>query len=384
MATTPISPQPAAPTPVAARPAATAPKTVAKSKVAKSGKPFAKKDLVKFYRGMASMLRAQINTGDALRYYAHGLPNKDLASTLLEIEKYVGAGMAVHEAFRKTNRFDSMTIGLIQAGADSGQLDHAFRSLSKRIQTEIYFRSKIRKAVAIPIIVINLLIFAWIMSQTKVVPQVEAMLKDVGMDPDPFTVVMFKISHITQSVWPFVVLSLIALAIVVWKSQNIRNAILNLAMAQWRLLRQLIMGMRQLTMLGTLHMLHSNGINLAKAIRVAAESVRTTPLYDELREASDRYQNAGLPVSEAFRKFTSCDPQVGHMLSIGERTASIDSQLELLAQMYEEDTDSYMEDFTQVLNFLVLIIAVLLIAAVFIGTFMPIFLMGPRMMKGAL
>lgn len=384
MSASPLPPQAAIPAPIAARPAAVAPAAPAKSKVAKTGKPFQKKDLIKFYRGMASMLRAQINTGDALRYYAHGLPNKDLASTLLAIEKNVAAGMGVHEAFRKTDRFDSMTIGLIQAGSDSGQLDQAFRSLSKRIRSEVYFRSKIRKAVAIPIIVIGMLIFAFIMSQVKIVPQVEEMLESVKMEPDAFSLVMFKISHITQAIWHVAVLALIAAVVVIWKSNKIRNAILNMAMAKWRLLRQLVMGLRQLTMLGTLHMLHANGINLAKAIRVAAESVRTTPLYDELREASDRYQNAALPVSEAFRKFTSCDPQVGHMLSIGERTASIDSQLELLAEMYEEDTEAYMEDFTQVLNFIVLIIAVALIGAVFIGTFLPIFLMGPRMMKGAM
>lgn len=347
-------------------------------------KPFPVKDLIKFYRGMASMLRAQINTSDALKYYAHGLPNKDLAETLLKIQADISSGMTVHDAFRKSGRFDSMTVGLLHAGSDSGQLHQAFKALADRMKSDAHFRSKVRKAVAVPTIVISMLIFAFIMSQVRIVPQVEGMLKQVNQKPDAFTDIMFSMSHLTQKIWPIVVLGMLATAITVWKSATARNFLLAFGMSKWRLLRQLIMGLRQLTFLGTLHMLHSNGINLAKAIRTAAESIRTTPLYPELQTAADRYQHSALPVSDAFRKFTSCDEQIGHMLGIGERTASIDTQLALLAQMYEEDTENFMEEFTQVVNFIVLIIAVMLIAAVFIGTFLPIFLMGPKMMKGAI
>ena len=78
------------------------------------------------------------------------------------------------------------------------------------------------------------------------------------------------------------------------------------------------------------------------------------------------------------------DEQVVHMMSIGERSASIDNQLKMLADMYEEESENYMNDFTQVLNFVVLLMAVSLIAAVFIGTFLPIFLMGPKMMQSGI
>jgi uncharacterized membrane protein YczE len=55
----------------------------------------------------------------------------------------------------------------------------------------------------------------------------------------------------------------------------------------------------------------------------------------------------------------------------------------MLCEMYEEDANNNMQQFAATVNFLVLLIAVGLIAAVFIGTFLPIFLMGPKMMQGA-
>jgi type II secretory pathway component PulF len=72
------------------------------------------------------------------------------------------------------------------------------------------------------------------------------------------------------------------------------------------------------------------------------------------------------------------------MLAIGEKSASLDSQLEMLCEMYEEDCENHMNAFSAAVSFLVLIIAVALIAAVFIGTFLPIFLMGPKMMQSGI
>ena len=361
-----------------------APRTAGRTKNAGKQQRFKKKDLIHLFRGLSSMLKAQINTSDALKYYGQGLPNKSMASTLEQIRLDTESGMSIHEAFRKTNRFDDMTIGLIQAGGDSGQLNRAFRELADRLKADLYFKKQVRKAVLLPGIVISVLIGAFIVSQVKIVPQVEAMLEQVRQAPDGLTALAFKVSHATQILWPFAVLSALVLGALIWRSQGTRNAITAVAMSKWRLLSQLIMSLRQMTFLSTMELLYSNGINLSKSMRVAANSVKSTPLFPEIRNAADQYEHSGVPLSLAFSKFTSVDDQVVHMMSIGERSASIDNQLKMLADMYEEESENYMNDFTQVLNFVVLLMAVSLIAAVFIGTFLPIFLMGPKMMQSGI
>ncbi|MCW1884464.1 type II secretion system F family protein [Luteolibacter flavescens] len=344
-------------------------------------KPFTKKQLVAMFRGLASMLRAQINTADALKYYGQGLQDKPMADALMKIREEINAGVTVHEAFRRTGRFSDMVVGLIQAGSDAGQLHQAFGALATRFTSEMIFTKAIRKATVMPCAVISVLLGAFIFSQVSIVPQVQDMLKSVSQKPDGMTAIAFKVSAITKAVWPFVVTGIIASAITIWRSEKVRNIILGIAMSKWRLLRLMIMSLRQMTFLSTMKMLHANGINLAKSIRVSANSVKGTPFYQELRDAADKYEHSGVPLSTAFSKYTSVDSQVVHMMSIGEKSASLDSQLDMLSTMYEEDAQNYMTSFTAAVNFLVLIIAVGLIAAVFIGTFLPIFLMGPKMMN---
>ena len=108
-------------------------------------KPFKKKELVQMFRSLASMLRAQLRTADAIKYYEHGHPSKDMVGSLNQICGDINKGVPVHSAFKRSERFDEMTIGLIQAGGDTGQLDTAFAELGKRIKNEIHFRKKIRK-----------------------------------------------------------------------------------------------------------------------------------------------------------------------------------------------------------------------------------------------
>ncbi|MFT3992174.1 MAG: type II secretion system F family protein [Luteolibacter sp.] len=361
-----------------------APKSLLASFTAPKKKEFTKKQLISIFRGLHSMLRAQINTADALKYYSHGLPDKAIVDTMLQIREDINSGINVHEAFRRSGKFSDTIIGLIQAGSDAGQLHEAFRSLAERLTSELKFNKKLKKATITPGVIISVLIGAFIVSQVKIVPQVEEMLSGVGAKPDGLTAISFKISHFTQAVWPFVVVGLIAAGLSIAFSVKVRTLIMGVAMSKWRLFRLLVMSLRQMTFLSTIRLLNSNGINLSKSIRVAANSVKNTPFYDELRTAADKYEHSGVPLSTAFSKYTSSDAQVAHMLAIGEKSATIDTQLEMLTQMYEEELENHMETFTAVVSFIVMLVAVLLIAAVFVGTFLPIFLMGPKMMQSGI
>lgn len=349
----------------------------------KKGARMPPKELVRFCRAMASMLRARLTTADALMFYGNGHANPLIVKGLAGIRKEIEKGAPAYIGFKKSGLFDDKVVGLIKAGSDSGQLDAAFKAIGERLKIERAFAAKMKKATLIPGMVICALIGIFIVAQSKVVPEIEGMLGDFGAEPDAFSAVMFKVSHVTRKVWPATISLMIGVFCAIKFARPVRDAVLALLMSRIRLLRSLVMGMRQMAFLGSLNMLHANGITLAKSIETAAESVKDTPMYDELIEAGKRYKETGLPFSEAIKKFTSCDDQVSHMISIGEKSSSLVEQLDLLVEMYEEDTAATVETFSAIVNLLTLMIAGVLISFVFIGAFLPVFLMGPKMMEAA-
>lgn len=351
------------------------------SKSDKGGK-YPQKELIKLCRGLASMLKANINTADALKYYANGHPSPVVRKVLAEVREHIDTGMPAYAAFDKTGKFDDKFVSLVRAGTDSGQIWQAFDSIANRLKKEAEFKAKMRKATMLPSIIIFALIMLFIAAQLRIIPEIESILDDVGQDPDPLSGLLFKMSHITKKVWIPFVLALLGSVFSFLFVTKVRNAVTFFLMARWRLLRKLIMGMRQLLFLGSMDMLHSNGITLSKAVEISAKSLKGTPMHDELISAGKRYLETGLPFSEAIRKFTSCDAQVSHLISIGERSSSLDTQLKLLTTMYEEEVDQVVAEFATVVNLIVLMTAAMLITMVFIGAFLPIFLMGPKMMNG--
>ncbi|MEI6712692.1 MAG: type II secretion system F family protein [Verrucomicrobiota bacterium] len=353
----------------------------AKQRSENVGKGFSQKELIKLFRGLASMLKANITTADALLYYAQGLPEPELQACLHNIRERVESGQPVHLAFAKERHFDGTIITIIEAGADSGQLGQAFSSLARRIKTEMTFRGKLRSALLVPGMVILFQIGLFIWSQTSVVSKVEATIKGIHQEPDPISKVIFSFSHVVQWTWPFFVGALVVIGVGVARSPGFRQGALRFMMQRWVLLRRLVMGLRQSSWVGTLQMLYANGINLARASAIAAKVTEGTSLYDGLMRASKSYEGTGIPFAEAIRRNTDLDPQVVHMIGIGEKSASLPQQLELLRDIYDEDTAAYMGDFTEVINFITLAAAVFLIGLVFSGAMLPIFLMGPKMMN---
>ncbi len=356
-------------------------KVTSATKKHKSNKSVPRKELIKLFRGLASMLKANISTSDALLYYSQGLPDPEFQSMLMNIRNRLESGMPVHIAFAKEQKFDGTIITIIEAGADAGQLGEAFSSLARRIKIELMFASKLRSALLVPSLVILFQIGLFIYSQVFVVSQVEETLKSVRQEPDQVSIAIFAVSHVVQKTWPVFVICLVTFIVTLLRSADYRQRLLLFLMKYWRLLTKLVMGLRQSAYIGTLQMLYANGINLARASALSARVLLGTPMYPDFVKASQVYESSGVPFAEALKRNTSLDPQVIHMIGIGERSASLPQQLELLRDIYEEDTAAIMADFTQVINFITLALAVVLIGFVFAGSMLPIFLMGPGMMQ---
>ena len=275
------------------------------------------KELIKLFRGLSSMLRANISTADSLTYYAQGVSNPRLKAVLSNIAEKVEAGVPIHQAFSGETKLEPTILTVIEAGADAAQLHMAFASMAARIKTALAFSSKLRSALSVPCAVIAFQIVLFIWSQLSVVKNVEDTLKSVRQAPDPLSKMIFSFSHVVQATWPFFVAAIVSFLIWLWRSASLRQFLLNVMMKRWSLLRKLVMGLRQSAYLGTLEMLYGSGISLARSAALAARVVSGTRMYDELAAASRTYETSGTTFAEALNRHTEVDPQVIHMIGIG-------------------------------------------------------------------
>src|SRR6202035_2038331 len=218
-------------------------------------KPFPRKPLIVMCKSLASMLDAQIPLPKALDFYNERLTREDLRLTLKSISAAVDRGDEVHKAFAATGRFDSTFIGLVRAGTMSSNLSGALRALARRMKINADFQGSIRKALLTPLCILAFLWLILIYSMTGLVPGVEKMLTDMRVEPDPFSGSVFAFSHFFTAIYIPATIALIIFALACWRSRGFRTMIFAFLLKHLKLLRQIILGFRQLTFIGTFEML---------------------------------------------------------------------------------------------------------------------------------
>ncbi|MBW0000345.1 MAG: type II secretion system F family protein [Verrucomicrobia bacterium] len=345
-------------------------------------RPFPTKALIVMCNSVASMLDAQIPLPKALEFYLARVTQEDQRLALRSIAVAVERGEDNHKAFAVTRRFDPTFVGLVKAGTMASNLPAAFRALARRMRTNQEFTSKLRKALATPICILAFLWFLLIYSQTSLVPNVEKMLRDMRVQNDPISSFTFGFSHVFQAIWMPATIGWIVLGVMFWRSIAFREKFGKLLMSRWRLLREIVMGFRQLTFVGTFEMLVSNNIPIADALETCANTLRNTPFEKELRVVKEK-QALGMNLGEAMRKHTTMDPQLTHMIEVGEKASNLNEQLLLLRNLYEEETAQRIELFTGLVGVMSKLVTVSIIGFIYLGAYMPIVLAGPKMMQAS-
>jgi type IV pilus assembly protein PilC len=345
-------------------------------------KPFPTKPLIVMCKSVAAMLDAQIPLPRALDFYLARVNQPDQRMALKSVAVAIDRGDDNHKAFSATGRFDPTFIGLVKAGTMASNLSAALRALARRMKTNVEFVGKLRKALLTPCAI---LVFLWcllIYSMTGLVPHVEEMLNGLHAPPDGFSTIIFGFSHIFKASYIPITIAVIVFVLACWLNRSFRTAVFKLIMSRWKLLRQIIMGFRQLTFIGTFEMLLSNNIPIADSLETCSRTLRNTPMEKELLLVKEKVA-LGMNLGEAIRKYASFDAQLSHMIEVGEKASNLSEQLLLLRDLYEEDSAQRIELFTGFVGVASKIVTVSIIAAIYLGTYMPIVLAGPKMMNAS-
>jgi type II secretory pathway component PulF len=345
--------------------------------------PFPAKPLIVMCSSVAAMLDAQIPLPKALEFYLVRVSKADQRMALKSVALAVERGDDNHKAFAATGRFDSTFVGLVKAGTMASNLSAALRALARRMKTNVEFVTKLRKALLTPC---GILAFLWcllIYSMTVLVPHVEDMLSGMHAPPDGFSAFVFGFSHLFKATYIPTTIVVITFLLACGLSRSFRTTVFKLIMSRWKLLRQIVMGFRQLTFIGTFEMLLSNNIPIADALDTCARTLKNTPMEKELRVVKEKLA-LGMNLGEAIRKYTSFDPQLSHMMEVGEKASNLAEQLLLLRNLYEEETAQRIDFFTGLVGLISKIVTVTIIAGVYLGTYMPIIMAGVKMMSSSM
>lgn len=328
---------------------------------------------IAFCRGVALQLRAGMESADALHLYAQGLPNR-FRVPLEKAAEQIRSGDSLSAALARTNLFPETFLGVVQAGDAAGAPADALLQLAEKLKVDRKLTGSLKKAAVVPCIVTLMGGAILLASQLILVPKVREVSSRALTGPDAVTDFVFGFNDVFLTLWIPVTLLIIGAILSIVFLPSVRAMVLYVLMSQIKLIRLLVMAVRQHSFVSAFRLLYTNGASLEDALVFAAKALVGTQMADELRAAAKDVVS-GTALWAALKHRTSCDARLVQLIRVSEETAEFKQQLQFIEDMFAEEALDRVDNLTTVMNLLFVFLAGGLLAFVFILAYAPIVVM---------
>jgi len=334
------------------------------------------KDRILFARQLSTLINAGLPLVQALRSVADQTQSKPLRAVIDKVIADVEAGSAFSKALEKHPKvFSPIFVSLIAAGEASGTLDKSLERIALQQEKDAEIISKVRGAMAYPIIVLVVMMGVVGFMVIKVLPQVEGIYKDIPGANLPFlTKLLLGISHITVKYW-WAVLIVVGIATFFttrWARTGPGKQVVDkFKMKAWPI-GHLFMKMYMARFARTGATLVASGVPLLQVLDITSTAVNNVHIEASLKRAAEKVRG-GKALSTAIENDPNFLVLVPNMLKIGEQSGQIEQMMEKIAEYYEKEVDNEIKTISTIIEPVMMVLLGIMAFVIVAAILMPIY-----------
>lgn len=345
----------------------------------KAGAKIKPMDIALTTRQITTMLSAGVPLVQTLQILARSHEKIAMRELMGQIAADVETGTPMSEALRRHPRhFDDLYCDLVAAGEQSGSLETIFDRIATYREKSEALKSKIKKAMFYPAMVILVAIIVTAILLLFVIPQFEDIFASFGAELPAFTKFVIGISRFMQDWW-YVIFGGVALGVFLyvraWRaSQKVKDNtdkfVLTIPIVGMILHKAAMARFAR-----TLSTTFSAGIPLVDAL-ISAAGASGNYVYRTAVLAIRNEVMAGMQINVAMRTVDLFPDMVVQMVMIGEESGAIDDMLSKVATIFEREVDDLVDGLTSLLEPLIMVVLGVLVGGMVIAMYLPIFKLG--------
>lgn len=332
-------------------------------------------DKVVFMRQMATMVGAGLPLTRALEIMVDQATNPLFKRVLKDVLASVQAGKSLSVSFREQeNVFDSITLNLLEAGEESGNLEVILAKLATELEERSSLSKKVRSAMIYPTIVLVVIVAVILMMLFVLIPSMSEIYSDFGADLPWITKFLVNMSNFFIKYWWVMVLLIVMLVVGLKYFRSTEKGLrtTDKLMAKIPIVGNLVTKMQIAQFTRILALLLSSGLSIVKALELTAQSLSNSIFRDVVMDARNEVEKGG-PLALPIARSEYFPLLVSSMISVGEETGEIDGVLEKVSEYYKEEVDTATNNLSTILEPLLLIIMGLAVGFIALGVYMPMF-----------
>jgi len=330
-----------------------------------------------FNQEMATLLRAGLPLVQSLDILRRRVPNPTFKAVLDDVYERVRSGSALSDAFEaQGGMFTGIYHASLMAGEKSGSLETVLRRYVSHMKVIAGVRGKLVSALIYPVVllllsaaVVGLIVF-------KVVPEFALFYSGFGAGAELPASTQLMVAFSTSVVdyffvWLAVLLTIV-IAIAVWIRQPGQRSRLDRAIMRLPWFGPLSRKFSTAQVARTISTLLAGGIPLVNSLDIAAKSVGNQAVAADLGIVA-REVREGSSLAHALQQRRTFPDVAIEMVEVGESTGALAEMLNSIADFYDEENDTSLTRFSNLVQPVLLIVMGIVIAGLLLSLYMPLF-----------
>jgi len=335
------------------------------------------KDLSIFTRQFSTMVNAGLPLVQCLdilgKQTQHPVFKKAILDVMSDVEggTTLAGGLGKHKAI-----WSDLYCNMVDAGEQGGILDVILSRLAVYLEKADALQRKVKSAMTYPTIVMVVAGGATIFMLMFVIPVFAKMFSDFGGElPAPTRIVM-GLSGFLRAWW-WLMAAMGAGAVVAYK----------MARKNYRASRAIDAFMLKIPIVGnvlrkgavarftrTLGTLVSSGVPILQGLEITARTAGNLIITEAIQSTRESISQ-GDTISEPLKRCDVFPPMVVQMIAVGEQTGALDEMLSKIADFYDDEVDTAVEQLTAAIEPIMIVVMGALVGGMLVAMYLPMFKM---------
>ena len=341
-----------------------------------AGRKIGTAEFLIFNQELATLLKAGLPLVQSLDILRKRVPNPTFRAALDDIHERIRSGASLSDAFAAKGLFSGVYTASLTAGEKSGSLEQVIRRYVQHMKVLSSARSKVVSALIYPAVLVVLSIAVVGLIVFKVVPEFADFYSQFGRGaelPLSTRVVVTLSTSVVAHAW--LILTALVVGVVgtvLWFRQPAQRKRLHTAILQLPYFGPLSRRFATAQVSRTLATLLSGGIPLVNALDVAATSTGNRSISEGLTAVA-RQVREGRSLAESLAEGGLFPHVAVEMVEVGESTGALADMLNSVADFYDEENETSLTRFSNLVQPLLLVIMGFVIAGLLLSLYMPLF-----------
>jgi type IV pilus assembly protein PilC len=328
-----------------------------------------------FNQELATLLKAGMPLVQSLDLLRRRVESSTFRSVLDDVYEKVRSGTALSDAFGSHGAlFPSVYTASLLAGERSGSLDTVLRRFVDYTKIVATVKRKTMSALVYPAVLLSLSLIVIAVIVLAAFPAFQDFFAGFNAELPLLTRVILRISTVIRAnlLMAVIVVAAVMLGFWVWARQPAQKALVHRMILRVPILGDVARKFATSQMARTLATLLGGGLPLVNALEIAARSIGNQFMARQLEAVVTRVREGESFAGALERRGVFPDVAV-KMAEVGESTGALQDMLNTVADFYDEEIGTRMERFVTLLEPTLLIVMGLVIAALLLALYMPLF-----------